>query len=56
MSSDKGLMIGGRGASDELEGKISKQGELDCIIEAKLGLQARSQRVPPWTPPGPLYR
>jgi hypothetical protein len=56
MSSDKGLRIGGRGASDELKDKTSKQGELDCIIETKLGLQARSQRVPPPAPPGPLYR
>jgi hypothetical protein len=47
MPSDEGLWIGGRGTSDEFEGKTNKQGEYDCIIETKLGLQARSQRVPP---------
>jgi hypothetical protein len=46
MLSDVGLWIGGRGVSDEFEGKTDKQGEYDCIIETKLGLQARSQCVP----------
>jgi hypothetical protein len=35
-------MIGERGASDEFKDKTDKQGEYDCIIETKLGLQAKS--------------
>jgi hypothetical protein len=49
-------MIGERGASDEFEDKTDKQGKYDCIIETKLGLQAKSQCVPPSAPLGPLYR
>jgi hypothetical protein len=40
MSSDEELWIGGRCASDELEGKTDKQGKYDCFIKMKLGLQA----------------
>jgi hypothetical protein len=36
--------------------KVDKQGESDCIIETKLGLQAKSQRLTLLAPPGPLYR
>jgi hypothetical protein len=56
MSSDEGLWIGGSGVSDELKGKTYKQGEYDCIIKTKLGLQARSQRGSLPAHPGPLYR
>jgi hypothetical protein len=52
----KDLGSGGRGASDEFEHKADKPSEYDCIIETKLGLQARSQRVPPLAPLGPFYR
>jgi hypothetical protein len=41
---------------DKLKGKTDKQGKYDCIIKTKLGLQGRSQCVPPPAPPGPLYR
>jgi hypothetical protein len=36
MSSDEVLLIGGRGASDELKDKEDKQGEYDCIDDIKL--------------------
>jgi hypothetical protein len=36
--------------------KIDKQGESNCIIETNLGLQAKSQCVPPPAPLVPLYR
>jgi hypothetical protein len=36
--------------------KTDKQGKSNYILETKLGLQAKSQCVPPLAPPGPLYR
>jgi hypothetical protein len=45
MSSDEGLRIGGRGRQINSKVKIDKKGEYDCIIETKLGLQAKSQDV-----------
>jgi hypothetical protein len=40
-----------------MNSKVNRQqGESDCIIETKLGLQAKSQRVPLSAPLGLLYR
>jgi hypothetical protein len=48
----------GSGEEDRMNSKVKtdKQGESDYILEAKLGLQAKSQRVPPLAPAGPLYK
>jgi hypothetical protein len=56
MSSNEGLGSGSRERQMNSEVKVDKQGQSDCIIETKLGLQAKSQRLPPPAPCGPLYR
>jgi hypothetical protein len=51
----KDLGSGEEGRRMNSKVKTSKQGESDCILETKLRLQAKSQRVLPPAAPSPLY-
>jgi hypothetical protein len=54
---DEGLRIGGKRASDELEGKISQTKRGLVSVENKRGTQlAQSQSVPGWPLLALLYR